>query len=325
MAVSEKTRVAVVGVGHFGRLHAEKYAALADVELVAVVDRDQARGEEVASQLGCRALQDYRHLAGQIDAASLTVPTSLHHQVGQELLELGIHLLVEKPITESVESANKLIAAAKARGLTLQVGHLERFSPAYFALAERVSKPLFIEANRIAAFRPRATDVNVVLDLMIHDIDLIMALVRSPLVSVDAVGAAVVSEMEDIVSARLGFASGCAANLTASRVSLKTERSMRIFQPDAYLVVDLAQRKVTSRRKGEGEMFPGIPNIETEEFSFEEADALANEIAAFIQCVRRQETPAVTGEAGRDAVEAALKITDSLQAHRRLLEQSGVL
>ena len=240
-------------------------------------------------------------------------------------MELGIHLLVEKPITESVESANKLIAAAKARGLTLQVGHLERFSPAYFALAERVSKPLFIEANRIAAFRPRATDVNVVLDLMIHDIDLIMALVRSPLVSVDAVGAAVVSEMEDIVSARLGFASGCAANLTASRVSLKTERSMRIFQPDAYLVADLAQRKVTSRRKGEGEMFPGIPNIETEEFSFEEADALANEIAAFIQCVRRQETPAVTGEAGRDAVEAALKITDSLQAHRRLLEQSGVL
>ncbi len=318
-------RVAVVGVGHFGRLHAEKYAAMADVELVAVVDQDQARGEEIAAHLGCRALQDYRQLAGQIEAASLTVPTSLHHQVGRELLEMGIHLLVEKPITESVETANILISAAKARGLTLQVGHLERFSPAYFALAERVSKPLFIEANRIAAFRPRATDVNVVLDLMIHDIDLIMALVQSPLISVDAVGAAVVSEREDIVSARLGFASGCAANLTASRVSLKTERSMRIFQPDAYLVADLAERKVTSRRKGKGEMFPGIPNIETEEFSFEEADALASEIAAFIQCVRRRETPAVTGEAGRNAVEAALKITDSLQAHRRLLEQSGVI
>jgi predicted dehydrogenase len=325
MTVPEKLRVAVVGVGHFGRLHGEKYAAMKDVELVAVVDRDLARGKEVAAALGCRALQDYRQLAGQIDAASLTVPTNLHHQVGHELLEMGIHLLVEKPITEAVESANNLITAAKARGLTLQVGHLERFSPAYFALAERVSKPLFIEANRIAAFRPRATDVNVVLDLMIHDIDLIMALVQSPLISVDAVGAAVVSEREDIVSARLGFASGCAANLTASRVSLKTERSMRIFQPDAYLVADLAQRKVTFRRKGDGEMFPGIPNIETEEFSFEEADALANELAAFIGCVRRRETPAVTGEAGRDAVQAALKITDSLQAHRRLLEQSGVI
>ncbi|MBL6953176.1 MAG: Gfo/Idh/MocA family oxidoreductase [Alphaproteobacteria bacterium] len=325
MTGSERMRVAVVGVGHFGRLHAEKYAAMADVELVAVVDQDQARGEEIAAHLGCRALQDYRQLAGQIEAASLTVPTNLHHQVGRELLEMGIHLLVEKPITESVETANILISAAKARGLTLQVGHLERFSPAYFALAERVSKPLFIEANRIAAFRPRATDVNVVLDLMIHDIDLIMALVQSPLISVDAVGAAVVSEREDIVSARLGFASGCAANLTASRVSLKTERSMRIFQPDAYLVADLAERKVTFRRKGKGEMFPGIPNIETEEFRFEEADALASEIAAFIQCVRRRETPAVTGEAGRNAVEAALKITDSLQAHRRLLEQSGVI
>ena len=321
----EKLRTAVVGVGHFGSLHAEKYAAMADVELVAVVDPDQARCAEVAGKLGCRAMADYRQLAGQVDAASVTVPTSLHHPVGLDLLNMGIHLLVEKPITESVESADALIAAAKARELTLQVGHLERFSPAYFALAERVNKPLFIEANRIAAFRPRATDVNVVLDLMIHDIDLIMALVRAPLISVDAVGAAVVSEGEDIVSARLGFASGCAANLTASRVSLKTERSMRIFQPDTYLVADLAQRKVTARRKGEGEMFPGIPNIETEEFSFEEADALAHEIAAFVHCVRRREAPAVTGEAGRDAVQAALMITDSLQAHRRLLEQSGVI
>ena len=321
----ERLRVAVVGVGHFGRLHAEKYAAMDDVELVAVVDQDAARGAEIAAAHGCQALEHYQDLAGKVDAASLTVPTSLHHSVGLELLEMGLSLLVEKPITETVDSANALIATAKARGLTLQVGHLERFSPAYFALAERVSKPLFIEANRIAPFQPRAKDVNVVLDLMIHDIDLIMALVKSPLISVDAVGAAVVSEGEDIVSARLGFASGCAANLTASRVSLKTERSMRIFQPDAYLVADLAQRKVTSRRKGEGEMFPGIRNIETEEFSFEQADALAHEIADFVRCVRTKETPAVNGEAGRDAVQAALMITDSLQAHRRLLEQSGVI
>ncbi len=318
-------RVAVVGVGHFGKLHAAKYAALEGAELVAVVDADSDRCAEVAGQYGCRALTDFRELAGLVDAASLTVPTSLHHEVGQALLEMDIHLLVEKPITESVESAEALIASAESRGLTLQVGHLERFSPAYFALAERVTKPLFIEANRIAPFQPRAKDVNVVLDLMIHDIDLITALVGAPLISVDAVGAAVVSEGEDIVSARLGFASGCAANLTASRVSLKTERSMRIFQPDTYLVADLAQRKVTSRRKGEGEMFPGIPNIETEEFSFEEADALAQEVAAFIDCVRNGERPAVDGQAGRDAVKAALMITESLQEHRRMLEESGVI
>jgi predicted dehydrogenase len=323
--VSGPLRVAVVGVGHFGRLHASKYAAMEDVELVAVVDRDAERGAEIAALHGCRALTGYSDLAGMVDAASVTVPTSLHHQVGHELLEMGIHLLVEKPITETVDSANSLIATAQARGLTLQVGHLERFSPAYFALAERVEKPLFIEANRIAPFNPRATDVNVVLDLMIHDIDLITALVGAPLISVDAVGAAVVSQAEDIVSARLGFASGCAANLTASRVSLKTERSMRIFQPDSYLVADLAQRKVTVRRKGEGEMFPGIPNIETEEFSFGEADALAGEIAAFVHCVRHRETPAVGGEAGRDAVQTALMITDSLRAHRHLLERSGVI
>ena len=196
----ERLRVAVVGVGHFGRLHAEKYAAMDDVELVAVVDQDAARGAEIAAAHGCQALEHYQDLAGKVDAASLTVPTSLHHSVGLELLEMSLSLLVEKPITETVDSANALIATAKARGLTLQVGHLERFSPAYFALAERVSKPLFIEANRIAPFQPRAKDVNVVLDLMIHDIDLIMALVKSPLISVDAVGAAVVSEGEDIVS-----------------------------------------------------------------------------------------------------------------------------
>ena len=318
-------RVAVIGVGHFGSLHAEKYAAMDHVDLVAVVDRDTDRATNIAAKYGCKALTDYTLLAGQIDAASLAVPTSLHHEFGQKVLELGIHLLVEKPITDSVNSANALIATAKTLGLTIQVGHLERFSPAYFALAERVSKPLFIEANRIAPFQPRAKDVNVVLALMIHDIDLITSLVSAPLISVDAVGAAVVSKQEDIVSARLGFASGCTANLTASRVSLKTERTLRIFQPDTYLVADLAERKVTSRRKGKGEMFPGIPNIETEDFSFEQTDALAAEIDSFINCVSNKETPAVTGEAGRDAVQAAQMITDSLQSHRRLLEQSGVI
>ena len=318
-------RVVVIGVGHFGSLHAEKYAAMDSVNLIAVVDRDIDRATKIATKNGCMALTDYTKLAGQVDAASLAVPTSLHHEFGQTVLEMGIHLLVEKPITESVKTADDLIATAKAKDLTVQVGHLERFSPAYFALAKRVKKPLFIEAKRIAPFQPRAKDVNVVLDLMIHDIDLITALVGGPLISVDAVGAAVVSEQEDIVSARIGFASGCTANLTASRVSLKTERTIRIFQPDTYLVADLAQRKVTSRRKGEGEMFPGIPNIETEEFSFEQTDALAAEISAFIDCIRNRKKPAVTGEAGRDAVQAAQMITDSLQSHRRLLEQSGVI
>lgn len=318
-------RVGVIGVGHFGRRHAEKYAALAQAELVAVVDANREQAEAIAAQHGCAALTDVGELLGQVDAVSIAVPTSRHFAVARDCLEAGLHLLVEKPITDSLEDADALIALAEARGLVLQVGHLERFSPAYFAMADEVTKPLYIEANRISPFNPRVIDVSVVLDLMIHDIDLITALVGEPVVAVDAIGAPVVSQHEDIVNARVTFANGCVANLTASRVSLKTERMMRIFQPESYIQADLAARRVVTRRRGEGEMFPGIPNIAQEELEFGEADSLRLEIEAFLKAVRDGARPHVDGRAGRDAVHAAHMITDSLRAHRRTLEQSGLI
>lgn len=321
----ERLRCAVIGAGHFGRYHAEKYAAIEEAELVAVADVDAASAERVASAHGADAVGDFRALFGKVDAVSVAVPTSRHCEVAGACLEAGIAVLVEKPIAASVAEADRLIALAAARGLPLQVGHLERFSPAYFAMAGAVRKPLYFEAERISPYNPRVTDVSVVLDLMIHDIDLIIALVGQPVERVDAIGAPVVSKSEDIVNTRVTFANGSVANLTASRVSMKTERSMRIFAPDCYVQADLVKRTVVIRRRGQGEMFPGIPNIEEERHEFGEADSLALEVAAFVKSVREGAPVAVTGEDGRDAVRAAQMITDSLQAHRRRLEAAGLI
>jgi len=323
--LSKPIRVGVIGVGHFGRRHAEKYATLDGADLVAVIDSNVDAAAEVATLAGAEAGSDYRALFGNVDAVSLAVPTSLHHGVARDCLEAGLHVLVEKPLTDNVADATDLIDTADAKGVILQVGHLERFSPAYFAMADSVRKPLYIEANRISPFNPRVIDVSVVLDLMIHDIDLIMALVGEPVVKVDAIGAPVVSKHEDIVNTRVTFASGCVANLTASRVSLKTERTMRIFEPESYIQADLVARKVVVRRRGDGEMFPGIPNIAQEEHVFDEADSLLREIEAFLEAVRTGQRPRVDGAAGRDAVDAAMQITESLRAHRRMLEQAGTI
>jgi predicted dehydrogenase len=324
-AMPDRLRCAVIGAGHFGRYHAQKYAALETAALVAVCDLDAAAAGRVAAECGTEAVDDFRTLFGKVDAVSVAVPTSRHREVAGACLEQGIAVLVEKPIAATLEEAEELIALAAAHGATLQVGHLERFSPAYFAMADAVTTPLYIEADRISPYNPRATDVSVVLDLMIHDIDLIAALVGQPVERVDAIGAPVVSKSEDIVNTRVTFASGCVANLTASRVSLKTERTMRIFEPECYVQADLAKRAVVIRRRGEGEMFPGIPNIEEERHEFGEADSLALEIGAFVEAVRTGAPVAVSGEAGRDAVRAAQMITESLQAHRRRLEQSGLI
>lgn len=323
--MADPLRCAVIGAGHFGRYHAEKYAALDGAALIAVADLDLATAQRVAAPLGVEATDDYRALLERVDAVSVAVPTSQHFAVASTCLRAGVAVLVEKPIAPSVEEAERLIALADEHAVALQVGHLERFSPAYFAMAEAVKKPLYIEANRISPYNPRVTDVSVVLDLMIHDIDLIAALVGSAVERVDAVGAPVLSRSEDIVNTRVTFANGCVANLTASRVSLKTERSMRIFSPERYVQADLAKRSIVVRRRGEGEMFPGIPNIAEERQEFGEADSLALEIAAFVAAVRDGTPVAVSGSDGRNAVRAAEMITDSLQAHRRRLEASGMI
>jgi predicted dehydrogenase len=306
-------RTAVVGCGHFGRYHAEKYAALEGAELVAVVDCALERARELGARLGVEGLADLAEIAGRAEAASVAVPTRAHFAVARQLLDAGLHVLLEKPIAATLEEADTLIALADARGVVLQIGHLERFNAALLALADVLKEPLFIESHRLAPFKPRGTDVDVVLDLMIHDIDLIQQLVGKPLASIDAVGVPVLSAEDDIANARLRFEGGCVVNVTASRVSLKSERKMRLFQRDAYVSIDFQAGEATIARKGSGEMFPGVPDVRLERRRFEANDPLGLEIEAFLAAVRGERPVAVSGADGRLALEGALRITRALQ------------
>jgi predicted dehydrogenase len=295
-----------------GQFHGEKYAALPDSELVAVVDVDRRRGEEVAAKLGAKAFADYREILGLVDAVSIVVPTQYHHEVAKAFLERGVHVLLEKPITTTIAEADELIGIAAAQNVVFQVGHLERFNPVIMALEGMLTSPRFIESLRIAPFKPRGTDVNVVLDLMIHDIDIIQHMVGSKVKQINSIGAPVFTDEEDIANARIQFENGCVANVTASRISMKSERRMRIFQPDSYITVDFQNKKLAVFRKGEGEMMPGVPAIKIEEKSFEQGDALKSEIAAFLESVATGKPPVVSGEDGRKALETALMINKKL-------------
>jgi predicted dehydrogenase len=303
-------RVAVVGVGYLGRFHAQKYAQLPGCALVGVADPNAAARDAVAAELGTRAVADWRELVGEVDAVSVVTPTPLHHPIARAFLDAGAHVLVEKPIAVTVEEADDLIAAARAAGRVLQVGHLERFNSAVQAIEGIVTRPRFIECTRLAPFKQRGTDVSVVLDLMIHDIDLIQSIVRSPVESVDAVGSSVFSDDLDIANARLRFASGCVANVTASRVSLKTERKLRLFQDDAYLSIDLQQKILTTIRKGGTPPAPGLPGVTIDERTYDQGDALKLEIEAFLASIRTGRPPLVGGEAGRLALATALRIAE---------------
>ncbi len=304
----KKLKCAVIGTGYLGKFHAEKYAALPDCELVAVVDVNEAAAQAVADKHGAQALTDYHSLLGQVDAVSIVVPTTLHHLVAKDFLNGGAHVLVEKPITVTEAEADELIAIAKAKQLILQVGHLERFNPAVLGL-DKDEKPLFIESHRLSPFNPRANDVSVVLDLMIHDIDIILALVDSEVERIDASGTAVLTQGTDIANARILFKNGCVANVTASRISLKMERKMRMFRPNSYVSVDFQNRILTKHRTGKKEMFPGIPEIDTEELVFDSGDALLEEIKHFVNCIQTGKNPLVSGEAGKRALATAIQIT----------------
>jgi len=301
-------RAAVIGVGYLGRFHAQKYAALPGAELVAVVDPSAEARTSVARECGCEALDDYRPLLGRVDAVSVVTPTPLHHRIAREFLEAGAHVLVEKPITNSLEEARDLIDTARRHGRVLQVGHLERFNPAIVAVDDMLSAPRFIESHRLAPFKPRGTDVSVVLDLMIHDIDLIQDIVGSPIASIDAVGASVFTDEIDIANARIRFENGCVADATASRISMKSERKLRVFQADAYLSIDLQQKVMTLVRKGEGTLPGGIPRVDIEERSFDPGDALQAEIGSFLDCIATGGRPVVSGEDGLRALETAIRI-----------------
>jgi len=306
-----KLKCAVIGTGYLGKFHAEKYASLDDCELVAVVDINEQAAKEVAEKHGAQALTDYSSLLGEVDAVSIVVPTSLHHTVSCDFLKAGAHVLVEKPITVTVEEADELIAIAKDKNVILQVGHLERFNPAVMGL-DKEEKPLFIEAHRLAPFNPRANDVSVVLDLMIHDIDIILALIDSDIERIDASGTAVLTQGTDIANARLTFKNGCVANVTASRISMKMERKMRMFRPCSYISVDFQNKSLTKHKTGDKEMFPGVPEIVSEESVFENGDALMEEIKHFVECIQTGNNPLVSGEAGRRALKTAIQITDLL-------------
>jgi predicted dehydrogenase len=309
----KKLRAAVIGVGYLGRFHAQKYAALENVDLVGVVDASRERAEEVAAEVGTAAFTDYRRLLDSVDVVSIVVPTQHHYSVARECLEAGCHILLEKPVTQTVEEADRLIRLAEARNLIFQVGHLERFNPAVLALEGVLKNPQFIESHRLAPFKTRGTDVNVVLDLMIHDIDIILSMVPSGIKLVNSVGIPVLSEEVDIANARLQFENGCVANVTASRVSREAVRKIRIFQSDAYISIDYQSRKISIFRKDDGGVpVPGLPNVSMEEKSFEQSDALLAEITAFIDSVRSGTAPVVTGEDGKRALELALQINGKL-------------
>lgn len=309
-AYMTRLRCAVVGAGYLGRFHAQKFAALPDCELVGVADPSAEARERLRAELGVPGFADHRELLGRADAVSIATPTSLHHAVAREFLAAGAHVLVEKPITTTVAEARELIALAAARRLVLQVGHLERFNPVILAVADRLENPRFIESNRLAPFQTRGTDVSVVLDLMIHDIDLIEHIVRSPIASIDAIGAPVFTDEIDIANARIRFANGCVADVTASRISLKAERKLRVFQADAYLSIDLQQKLLSIVRKPEVIEEGVLPKVNLEERSFDPGDALLEEIRSFVGTVRAGGVPVVSGEDGLRALETATRIAE---------------
>src|SRR5574341_118620 len=302
--------VAVVGVGYLGKFHAEKYAASDKAKLVGVVDIDSERAREVGRSVGAEAFSDYRQLFGRIRGASIAVPTRDHFQVARDFIDAGVDVLVEKPLTADIAEAKQLVALAEAKGVILQVGHLERFNPAIRRLEGVIKEPKFVECHRLAPFVERGTDVDVVLDLMIHDIDVITSLVRSPIERVESVGVPVLTDKPDIANARIVFANGCIANVTASRVSIKRERKVRFFQPDAYISIDYDQHRAQIYHKpGPG---AGWLDIRAENIEIKDGDALGDEIDSFLNCVRTRTPPLVGGAEGLSALEIASMISAQL-------------
>jgi len=317
-------RVGVIGVGYLGKFHAEKYAHMQDVELVGVVDIVAERAERVGKRLGTESFTDYRDLIDQVDAVSVVVPTPLHFPISRDFLEHGVDVLIEKPIAETLEEAEVLIEVAASRGAVIQVGHLERFNPAVVALTNVIDRPLFIESHRLSVFKERGTEVDVVLDLMIHDIDIILSLVKSPLQHIHAAGVPVISPRVDIANARLIFENGCVANVTASRISLKDMRKIRIFQKDTYVSVDYSNQNITVIRKdGQGIDLP-IPGMSMERSTFEKSDALGAELRSFVDAVKTGQAPLVSGHDGRNALRVALDIIQQIEASSKkvLAEES---
>ena len=319
-----RLRIGVAGAGHFGRYHALKASSSPRSVLAGVHDRNAERARTVGWEAGAPAL-GLAELIAASDAVIVAASADAHFALASEALRAGRHVLVEKPIAATLAEADELAALAAARGLVLQVGHVERFSAAHGALAGRIGTPLYIEAVRIAPFKPRGTDVSVILDLMIHDLDLVLTLIDSPIESVDAVGAAVASEHEDIANARVGFANGAVATITASRISFRLERRMRIFASDGYVNVDFVARKLLRIARGDGAPVAQVPGFSASETSWEEHDSLAAEHAAFVASCLDGAPVVVDAAAGRRALQAALMVAEAMQRARAKAVASGLL
>lgn len=313
MSEQRRVRVGVVGVGSLGQHHARIYAGLESAHLVGLYDADQRRASELAAAYKTTAFSSLEELAASVEAASVAVPTHLHHEVGGVLIQHGVHMLVEKPIAATTEEAESLVQQAQQKGVILQVGHVERFNPVLAFLEERAANPRFIEAHRLAPFpppreglHPRGTEVNVVLDLMIHDLEIILHLVGAPMKDVRAVGVPVLSGSEDIANVRLLFENGCVANITASRISPERMRKIRVFTEDAYLSLDYQNQA--------GELFrKGPKGIGREEVPIEKGEPLALELQSFVGCVSRRDRPVVSGEHAAEALKLAVEITQKMR------------
>lgn len=304
-------RAAVVGVGYLGRFHAQKYKMIEGVNLIGVCDSRVERGQEVAKELGVEFIADFKTLPGKVDVVTIAASTQSHYEIAKYLLEHGISIFVEKPIAVTSEQARNLCNLAKEKKVTIQVGHVERFNPALLSAAEVLKRPLFIEVHRLAPFTPRGADVDVVLDLMIHDLDVISSLVASPIKSVSAVGVPVLTKLVDIANARLEFESGTIVNITASRVSLQTTRKFRVFETDKYLSIDFGKGTVDLLTKT-GDWGGSSPPLNHESWSLEKGDALLNETKSFVDCVKNKKLPIVSGEDGFNALVLAEKITEAI-------------
>ena len=322
--MSEQLRIGIAGAGHFGRFHALKVAANPRARLAGLFDPDPARAALVGREAGAPALA-FDALLAACDALIVAAPAEAHHALAAAGLRAGRHVLIEKPIASTLAQADELAGLAGAAGLVLQVGHLLRYSAEHRAISSRITRPLYIEASRIAPYKPRGTDVSVILDLMIHDLDLVLALVDSPIQSVDAVGAAVSSANEDIANARVRFANGCVAAITASRISLKTERKMRLFSEEGYLSADFVARKLVMIGRERGLPLPGTGGFRREEISWSDHDSMAVEHAAFVASCLDGAPVVVDAAAGRRALAAALAVTDGIEASRQMALASGLL
>ncbi|WP_018968981.1 Gfo/Idh/MocA family protein [Rubritalea marina] len=298
-----KIKAGVAGTGSMGRNHARVYSMLEDVELTAIYDQDLSRAEKVAAEYGCKAVSSLEELAEHAQAISVAVPTVVHREVGCKLMQLGCDVLMEKPIANSLDDAKALIETSVSEDRILQVGHIERFNPVMRSLEQRLNKPKFIEAHRLSPFPNRSMDIGVVLDVMIHDLEIILHLVKSPVSSIDAVGVNVLTHREDIANARIRFENGCVANVTASRISPEKMRKLRVFQDDCYLSLDYQEQS--------GEMYwkEGM-QIMKNEVEIEKDEPLKLELASFVDCAAKGETPAVTGQHGAEALSVALEITN---------------